>query len=126
MTDEYLIAILIVIMIIVCIWHYRRCHQGDDQCGIHASLKEGLHCDCARTSAAAFAWENAEALPRCDARFRGIMPYKHPDSPNACASPMYNPFWPPYSAVRPFAPNATSPYIDVPISRMVGDHVPLE
>jgi len=38
----------------------------------------------------------------------------------------FNPFWAPYGSAGALVATSDSPYIDVPISRMVGDHVPLE
>ncbi len=125
MEENYIIAILVVVLILVCIWHFGLCHRGIDMCGLHcaAGKKEGLHCDCARNSAALAAW-NADpaAVPVCDERFRGLAPFKHPNAP--CSYRMYNPFWFPYGAAPTFASKAGM--TDVPISRMVGDHVPLE
>jgi len=107
------IAISIIILIIICI-HYTKI-------GSH----ENLHCDCARNGAALYAWGKGPSLPLCDMRFKGLSPYKHPNA--ACASPMFNPFWPPFGSANAYVSSASrTPYVDVPISRMVGDHVPLE
>lgn len=122
-TEQYILAALLVIFILICIWHYRLCHQGEDACGIH-SKKEGLHCNCARLDAAMYAWDPEAKLAPCARRFKGQMPYHHPQ--RACAARMYNPFWPPYGSAGAYIGASSSPYIDVPISRMVGDHVPLE
>jgi hypothetical protein len=118
MDKETIICILVAIFIIVCIWHYRLCHMDPA-----FDAREGLHCGCARQDAAMYAW-GRDALPICDARFEGQMPYKHPS--HACAYPIFNPFYPPFGSAGSFAPTTESAFIDVPISRMVGDHVPLE
>lgn len=108
---NYIIGLCIVVILIAAfIWHRR--------------VQEGLQCNCARTDAANAAWDPNAQLAPCDERFRGLSPYKHPSA--ACASSMYNPFWPPFGSPVAFAPVSSSRYIDVPISRMVGDHVPLE
>lgn len=117
--ESLIIAILVVIFIIVCAQHYQSCHQGTDKRG----PKEGLHCGCARTDAAMYAW-GAPGLRPCKTRFRGQMPYKHPRQ--GCSAKMFNPYWPPFGSGASYIATADDPYIDVPISRMVGDHVVLE
>ena len=114
-TSRYVICAIAIIFIIVIIWVYSR---------TNATGAENLHCGCSRREAAMFAWDPEGKLPPCDMRFKGLMPFKHPSA--ACSSPAYNPFYPPFSSTVSFAPTSASPYIDVPISRMVGDHVPLE
>lgn len=114
-TSLQLIAILIVIFIIVCIWHYRLCHQDG---------RESLNCNCSRLEAAQAAWDPNAKLKPCPTRYIGNMPYRHPNA--ACASPVYNPFWPPFGSAGSFMPTSESRYIEVPISRMIGDHVPPE
>lgn len=126
--ESLIIAILVVIFIIVCVWHYQLCHQGTDKCGLHCmpkdeAGKEGLHCDCARTDAAMYAW-GAPGLRPCKTQFCGQMPYKHPRQ--GCGANMFNPYWPPFGSGAAYIATADDPYIDVPISRMVGDHVVLE
>ena len=135
MEEQYIIAILIVVFLIICVWHYRLCHQGLDTCGIHPG-KESLHCDCARHNAAYYAWDpqakigsqsdpfNSSGIKPCLTRFSGQMPYRHPRA--ACSAHMYNPFWPPFGSAGAYITTSGSPYIDVPISRMIGDHVPPE
>lgn len=111
---KYIVAILVIIFMLVCIWHYKKCYTT-----------EALHCTCARRDAAMAAWGSSkEGTPPCDERFRGQMPFKHPRV--ACSRPTFNPYWAPFGSANAFATGATSQFIDVPISRMVGDHVPLE
>jgi len=113
---KYIIAALIVVFMIICIWHYGRCHS--------ASRAEGLHCGCERRDAAMFAW-GSDDLPQCDPRFSGQMPYKNPNG-RPCARHVFNPFFPPFGSAPAYIGSSSQQFIDVPISRMVGDHVPLE
>jgi len=64
---------------------------------------------------------NAQNLPPCEETYHGVLPYGHPNGPKACRSTTYNPFWPEYGAAGEFK-NPTN-YSDIPISRMIGDHV---
>ena len=119
-TLNIICAIVIIYIVIVIIWmRTRDAPPGSTQAGA-----ENLHCGCMRRRAAMHAWDPEGKLPPCDMRFKGLMPFKHPSV--ACSSPVYNPFYPPFSSAVSYAPTSASPYIDVPISRMVGDHVPLE
>lgn len=108
---KYIIAIIVIIIIFSVWWRKSR---------------EGLSCGCERADMK-LALNNgatAQNLPICDETYHGVLPYGHPDGPKACRSPMYNPFWPDYGAAGEF--KNPQGYIDIPISRMIGDHAILE
>lgn len=104
-------AIVAIIVLILIMYHMRTSHP-----------QENLHCDCARTEASRVGY--ASSLPLCPDRYVGQTPFGDPRGPRACRSPMYNPFWPPFGAAGDYP--TPSDVVDIPISRMIGDHVPPE
>lgn len=111
---EWYGAALIVIVILLIVLHMRECHVS--------RAREGLHCDCARTIASQGV--DDASLPLCPERYVGQLPFGNPGGPRACRRPEYNPFWPPHGAAGAYV--GAGDTVDIPISRMIGDHVPME
>jgi hypothetical protein len=114
------IALVIVIILIVTM-------SGSQKA--RGSGSEGLCMrDCAHRAAALRAYDigmeesPVQSLPPCEDRYRGISPFLPPNRP--CYAATYNPFWAPFGDGG--VVTGTEQFYDVPISRMVGDHVPLE
>jgi hypothetical protein len=119
--DNIYIVLAIVLIIVVLVV----------MCRAHNSTSEGLYtaCDCVHKRDALLAYDVGaegqglpQGLPYCEDRYRGISPFLPPN--RKCYTGSYNPFWSPYGDGG--VVSEVGPYFDVPVSRMIGDHVPPE
>jgi hypothetical protein len=117
----FITAIIVVVLVVIIALHVRASHP-QMFAAYCDKAQESLHCDCARTEASRVGY--ADSLPLCPDRYVGQTPFGDPRGPRACRSPMYNPFWPPYGAAGEY--KTPGGVVDIPISRMIGDHVPPE
>jgi hypothetical protein len=125
MNNIYVVLIIVLIIVIILVLERNACAR------MFARAREGLCAarDCVHRRDALLAYDIGaegqglpQGLPYCEDRYRGISPFLPPN--RKCYTGSYNPFWAPFGDGGIMS--EVGPYFDVPVSRMIGDHVPPE